>query len=284
MTQTAAPSLVNDHVEHMRRRGLADGSIGKRRRRLVRFDAVVGLSGAEPEDVETFLDNRDLSAKTRYDWVSDLANFYQWAIDWGHLETNPTLRVVRPKCPRRLPNPIATGDLVVGLQMAEPTMRAWLTLAAYGGLRVGEIGGLTVDSLLWDDKLIRVIGKGDKERMVPMHPEVERVLRARRLPSRGRVFRRPRGGGYPAAQVSREVSLYFESIGVSATAHMLRHWFGTKLYAACRDLRVVQEVMGHASPSTTAMYADWSRPEARSAVASLSVEASDATLFSEWAS
>lgn len=63
---------------------------------------------------------------------------------------------------------------------------------------------------------------------------------------------------------------FLASLGIDATAHHLRHWFGTKTYEACRDLRVVQELMGHASPVTTAGYAAWSRVVAREAVEALS--------------
>lgn len=276
--------LVGLHVEHLKRRGLAEGTIGKRRRRLLRFDEQVGLEVAAPEDVEAFLDKRNLSAKTRYDWVSDLHNFYRWANDWGHLVHDPTLRVARPKLRRNLPRPIQTGDLAMALQMAEPTMRAWLALAAFGGLRCAEIAGLEVgSSFLWDDGLIRVVGKGDKERLVPIHSQVRRTMAPIPLPSRGRIFRRPRGGAYPASVVSREISLYLHSLGINATAHQLRHWFGTNTYRACHDLRVVQELMGHASPTTTSIYADWSRPEARRVIDALELDsATEATLFTDW--
>ena len=277
-----------EHVAHMRRRGLADGTITKRRSRLLTFDREVGLCSARAEDVERFLDGRrgrdgsGLGTKSRYDWVSDLHRFYSWAQDWDHLDHDPTVKVARPKQRQGLPRPIDTGDLAMALRMAEPMMRAWLALMAFGGLRCAEVARLDVDCVLWSDRLIRVRGKGEKERMVPIHVEVERSLRAVRLPSRGRVFRRPRGGGYPPAQVSKEVSAYFDSLGIGATAHQCRHWFGTQTYRACQDLRVVQELMGHSSPTTTAVYAAWSKREARRVVEALELDESDRDLFSDW--
>lgn len=273
--------LITEHVKYMRRRELASGTIEGRRRKLEAFDAAVGLEQASADDVERFLDGRHLAAKSRYDWVSHLSCFYRWAIDHGHLADDPTARTVRPRLRRRLPRPIDTGDLTTALQMAEPTMRAWLALMAFGGLRCVEVARLEVDDLLWGDELVRVHGKGDKERMVPMHVEVERSLRACRLPSRGRVFRRPRGGPFPAAQVSRETSLYLSGLGISATAHQCRHWFGTHAYKASRDLRVVQELLGHSSPVVTAVYADWSREEAARTVAALSIETAP-SLLADW--
>ena len=280
--------MIDEYLQHLRRRGLAAGTLTKRRNRLHLFDGRVGLAKATPEAIEAFLDSRrgrdgqGLSDKSRYDWVSDLASFYRWAIDWGHIDADPTVRVARPRQHRRLPRPIPTADLVLALEMATPIMRTWLTLAAFAGLRVSEIAGLEVDGLLWEDAKLRVLGKGSKERLVPMHPEVARMLQSTSRPSRGRVFRRPRGGPYPAAQVSREISLFLSDLGIPATAHMLRHWFGTQLYRQCRDLRLVQEMMGHESIQTTAIYVDWVRDEAYAAVASLSVEVHP-NLLSEWA-
>lgn len=265
-------TLIAAHLLHMRRRNLAHSTIDVRRRRLERFDAFAGLDTADSSDVERFLDSRELNAKSTYDWLSHLSSFYRWAIDHGHASSDPTARVPRPRLRRQLPRPIATGDLQVALEMATPMMRAWLSLGAFAGLRCVEIARLEVDDVLWHDELLRVHGKGDRERLVPMHAEIARTLRMTPMPSRGRVFRRPRGGGYPAAQVSREVSLYFDSLGMSATAHQLRHWFGTNVYRSSRDLRVTQELLGHASPTTTAIYADWSREEGRRAIDGLELE------------
>lgn len=275
--------MIEDHCRHLVRRGLATATIDSRRRRLLTFDLRCGLATATTEQVEAFLDAKDLSAKSRYDWISHLSCFYRWAIDHELVDRDPTARVVRPRLRRRLPRPVGTGDLVTALQMAEPMMRTWLSLMAFGGLRCIEVARLEIDDVLWDDGLLRVHGKGDKDRMVPMHPEVERTLRTLTLPTRGRLFRRPRGGPYPAAQVSREVSEYLADLGVSATAHQLRHWFGTHVYRTSRDLRVTQELLGHSSPTTTAAYADWSRQEAQRAVLDLELTV-EPSVLSDWAS
>ena len=268
----------------MRRRGLAQGTIDHRRQRLRRFDSHVGLVPTTAQAIERWLDTLHLGAKARYQWVSDLHCFYRWAMDWGHLSEDPTVQVTRPKQRRYLPRPIDSGDLALALQMSEPTMHAWLTLASFAGLRCMEIANLHPDCLMWESNLLRVVGKGSKERAVPIHPKVESTLRSMRLPSRGPIFRRPSGGPYRPEHVSRQASEFFDDLGIDATLHMCRHWFGTKLYQACRDLRVVQETMGHSDPSTTASYVQWSKQEAHRAVAALSLEDGDVTLFSEWAS
>lgn len=276
-------TMLDKHRTWMVRRGLDDKTISKRMRRLELFDRAVGLLDCEPEDIETYLDGRDLGPRARYDWVSDLHQFYEWAIDFGLLLTDPTRKVVRPKQKQGKPRPIPTGDLITALQMAEPVMRCWLVLGAFAGLRCMEIARLEVRDLLWEDGLIFVHGKGDKERLVPIHEEVERTLRAIPMPTRGAVFRRPRGGPYPPAQVSKEGSLYFESLGIGATMHQLRHWFATHVQRATGDLRTTQELLGHASPATTAIYAAYSQEEGRRAVAKLTLGTQTETLLSEWA-
>lgn len=276
--------MIELHARWMARRGLNPKTIDKRVRRLRIYDEAVGLYNTVAEEIECFLDGRKISTKTRYDWVSDLHQFYVWAIDHGHLSTDPTRQVVRPKQKQGLPRPINTGDLVLALQMAGPTMRCWVALGAFAGLRCKEIAGLRVQDLLWEDGLVFVHdGKGGKQRLVPMHEQVETALRSITLPARGACFRRPRGGPYPAAQVSREGSLYFSSLGIPATMHQLRHWFGTHVQRATGDLRTTQELMGHASPTTTAIYTAYSQEEGRRAVSLLDLGTQRETLLSEWA-
>ena len=123
--------------------------------------------------------------------------------------------------------------------------------------------------MLLADGLIRIFGKGSKERIVPMHVRVAAELRRVTIPASGPIFTNSKGGPFPPARVSRMMSLYLGSVGIAATAHQLRHWFGSRTYRECSDIRVVQELLGHASPTTTAMYAAWSQKKAAAAVAAL---------------
>lgn len=257
----------------MERRHLAQGTI--RRRQLVIRSVMREVGDPRDitaDDLERWLDQRRLGPRARYGWISHLAAFYRWAQSRGHLAGDPTSQMIRPKLDRLLPRPIADDDLALALELA-PTaeMRAWLTLMAYGGLRCMEVAGLDRANVIESHGVLRVLGKGRRERVVPMHPLVVEALHAHGLPRVGPVFRRPHGSPWPAAKVSRRVSLFFASIGVDATAHQLRHWFGTKVQSSCGDLRVTQELMGHATPSTTAGYAAFSDSAAASAVRALPV-------------
>lgn len=269
--------MVDDYTAFMRRRGLAESTIRRRVDALRCFAVCVGdLAAATPDDIDRFLDGRvwagkPLAARTRYGWVSHLGCFYQWAVDHDLLERNPTLRVERPRLRRLLPRPISEGDLRMALDVAaaDRTMSAWLTLAAYGGLRCAEIAGLTADRVLLDQSLLLVLGKGQKERVVPAHPRCVEAVSSYGIPKAGFVFRRPRGGRWTDAAVSREGALFFEGLGMGWRMHSLRHRFGTKALEACGNLRTVQELMGHESPNTTAGYAAYSHRAGRAAVLGL---------------
>lgn len=273
--------VLSEYRRALERRGLMPGTVQQRLGKLRSFERWLErpLFSAEREDVERFLDARKVGSRTRYCWLSHLSCYYRWAIDEGHATSDPTARIMRPRLRRTLPRPMADGDLAMALEAAHPVMRAWLALAAYGGLRCAEIAALNADDLMFAESLLRLHGKGGKERIVPMHPFVAETLRRAGVPRRGALFRRPRGGRYPAAMVSREGSLYLHDLGIEATLHQARHWYATNCLRACRDLRVVQELLGHASPTTTAIYTQFSQVAAAEAVFALGHQ--QVTLFAE---
>jgi integrase/recombinase XerC len=212
-------------------------------------------------------------SKTRYDWVSTLHGFYQCQLRAGQVTVDPTSEIIRPKLPRYLPRPISDADLTMALESAGTMMGAWLTLGAYAGLRCAEISKLQRHDVIDGEGLLLVHGKGNRDRLVPIHPQVTAALRLAGMPKAGHLFRRPRGGPFPPAMVSREGALFFDGLGIDATMHQLRHWFGSKTYQACRDIRVVQELMGHSDPKTTAVYTAFSQEGATAAVMAIGLAA-----------
>lgn len=239
-----------------------------------------GIAAQDHEDVQRFLDARRIGSRTRYHWLSSLHVFYRWAIDNERLDHDPTVKVVRPRLRRSLPRPVSDGDLEIALAMADPMMRAWLTLMALAGLRCAEVGRLRTEDLVHERTMLRIVGKGDRERIVPLHPDALRAVELAGVPRRGYLYLRPGGGPYPPALVSRTACLYLHGIGLDVVPHQFRHWFGTRTYEACRDIRVVQELMGHSSPTVTAVYAAFSEETARRAVRALAVPGgSQASLF-----
>lgn len=229
---------------------------------LTAFATSVNVKKAQAPEIEAWLDGLERSAAARYNAVSMLACFYDWMVDEGTRKDNPVQKVVRPKLPIHLPRPISSDGLALAISQATPRMAVWLCLAAYCGLRVCEISGLKVSDIRLADSpptLHLTKTKGSRDRVVPLNPLVVAALVDYGLAPSGSVFssyykgsgrRRP----LLAATISQQIADYLRELGVDATAHQLRHWFATELYRKTGDLRLVQELLGHADVSTTARY------------------------------
>ncbi len=152
------------------------------------------LVEATTDDIEAWFDTlgkpRGLAPQTRHVYTRQLAAFYHWAIRARIIVDDPTEEVVRPRLPRPLPRPMDPTDLCHALEVADDRKGAMLALAAYAGLRCQEIAGLRIEDVDFKRKRILVVhGKGGKERVVPLHPEV--AVRLQRIaPKYGYVFHR----------------------------------------------------------------------------------------------
>jgi integrase/recombinase XerC len=276
---TEATKLIRLYRVALDRRGDLPNSIEKREiylRAFARYLDSRGLMEATRQDIELFLDKRrtregrKLGDHTRYLWLAHFHSFYKWAVLEELIEVDPTVAIVRPKTRRTLPCPIGGDDLILAIRAARPDMRAMLSLAAFAGLRCQEIAGLDRDDVIEAKGLIRVRhGKGAKERIVPLHPDVMEALRCLPLPRSGAIFVRPRGGRYSPNWLSACCSRYLHELGINATAHQCRHWFATEVYGATHDIRVTQELLGHQSLHTTAGYIAYSHVDAAAAVGAL---------------
>lgn len=227
-----------------------------------------------------------LTPSARRGELSHAREFYRWAAREGLRADDPTIRIPMPRAPRRLPRPMSEADFERALDKADPRTAAVLALAGYAGLRSMEIGMLDWSEidLSGDPPKVRIVdGKGGLGRVVPIGTTLAEVLK--RLPShRGPVI--PRGDGNrgynPAWGISHLGNRYLHDIGIPETLHQLRHRFATAAYRADNDLRAVQDLLGHASPTTTSMYAAPSRGSTVRAVASASVvESEDGVILRE---
>lgn len=262
---------LKSYEVHLQRRGLAAATIAKRMTALRLLEQDGNLFELTSEAIDDFLDRRRgraggaLDPRTRHCWLSHLHCFYQWAVAWGHATVDPTARLVRPKLRRKLPRPIPEGPFARAVAEA-PTalLRAWLLLAGNAGLRCCEIAGLQGEDVLPES--IRVVGKNETERIIPMHPRLTAC--AMSWPSHGPVFVDPATGfPYRAAQVSRLIGDHFRRCGLPYRAHMGRHRFASAVYEATGDLGVVAELCGHESIETTRIYAKVTTERRRNAVA-----------------
>ncbi len=202
--------------------------------------------------------------------LAAVRGLFRFLADTGRLPADPTLGIATPRTRRRLPahltlddvdRLLATprGDTLLGLRD-----RAFLEVLYSSGLRVSELVGLDWEHVDEDTGLLRVLGKGRKERVVPVGRPALRALAAYRArcaaaglaAARGAVFLNRRGGRLTSRSVARSMERHVLASGTStkATPHALRHTFATHLLGAGADLRAIQELLGHASLSTTQRY------------------------------
>ncbi len=204
--------------------------------------------------------------------LSAAKHFFQFALRQGAIEVDPTLGIVTPKKDQQLPAHLTVDDILRLLQAPDPATpvglrdRAILEVAYSCGLRVSELVGLNWADIDESIALVRVRGKGDKERVVPIgRPALEALATYRaaipqlcRRPLRNPevVFLNQRGGRLTTRSVARAVDGYTLSSGLATkiSPHGLRHSFATHLLGAGADLRAIQELLGHASLSTTQKY------------------------------
>ena len=203
--------------------------------------------------------------------------FFKFLLREGVIETNPGLAVATPKLPKKLPRIMTeeeTNNLLdraaEGARNGEPMLkrdRAILELLYASGLRVSELVGLDLRNVNFGDGMVLVRGKGRKERIVPFGRKAGAAL-SDYLPVRGRILFENRRGGEPALflnargrrltarSIDRLVRKYVRLYGpnVRVSPHGLRHAFASHLLAEGADLRAIQEMLGHASLSTTQKY------------------------------
>ena len=212
---------------------------------------------------------RGLGARSLARKLSAVKTFSRWLADREGLEITAILATRPPKFRKPLPRPLAPSDAramigAVGDAAAEPWVAARdtavLTLLWGCGLRISEALGLESEALPLGPSL-RVLGKGAKERMVPVLPAARTAVDAYAALcpwdlSAGPLFRGIKGGRLSQGAVSGAMARARMALGLpaSATPHALRHSFATHLLEAGGDLRAIQELLGHASLSTTQAY------------------------------
>ncbi|MEU5939426.1 tyrosine-type recombinase/integrase [Micromonospora sp. NPDC047548] len=183
-----------------------------------------------------------------------VTGFFGWATRPAdpRLDFNPAADLPRATVKPRRPRPITTDELADILRRAREPMRTWYLLAAGNGLRCIEISRLDRADLTEEATWIH--GKGGKERIVPTHPAVWAAVKD--LPS-GPIARTRAGAHADRVQVQERANYHLQTtLGhKTVSMHRLRHWHGTYVHqAAGGDIRVTQELLGHANPNTTSTY------------------------------
>jgi integrase/recombinase XerD len=232
------------------------------------------LSAAEQADVQGYLSHkydRKARASSAARLLSSLKRFYRHLSRTGKCERDPTLRIDAPALPRRLPKTLTEDDvenLITAPDVETPLGlrdKAMLETLYASGLRVSELVTLKTAQVSHDMGVVRVIGKGSKERLVPLGEEalvwLARYMReARPALLAGKtsddLFVTPRGSAMTRQAFWQLVKRYAAraALGKPISPHTLRHAFATHLLNHGADLRVVQMLLGHSDISTTQIY------------------------------
>ena len=202
--------------------------------------------------------------------LSAVRSFMENAVREGRIESSPAKTVPTPKVPKRLPRNLTVDEVfalldgIEGSDEAGIRDRAILEFLYATGLRVGELMSLDLEDLDLAGETVRVLGKGNKERIVPFGSKAKSALLRwietsrplRETGEAGAVFLNPRGGRLTDRSVRRILDRRLREASVRAhvSPHALRHSFATHLLGAGADLRAIQELLGHASLSTTQRY------------------------------
>jgi site-specific recombinase XerD len=293
---TDARQAVEAFLESLAGRNASPGTIVEYRRHTTEFLAFLdarGVGWTDPDraTIRAYLSglaDRDLAASSVAGRLAAVRSLYRHALRNGRIETDPLAGVRAPRRPSRLPR-VLSVDEAASLVTAPRRLRsrdealarrdgAMLELLYATGMRISELAGLTVDRLDLDRRRLRVIGKGTKERQLLFGAPAAAALRGYLSEGRPVLAARAEGttsavflnaGGTPlSARGARGIlDRWVQAAGAPkrTSPHTLRHSFATHLLEGGADLRVVQELLGHANLQTTQIYTHLSDAALRSA-------------------
>ncbi len=247
------------------------------------------LEDADINDLQAFVKHlqADLQAEptSQARIVSGLRAFYRFLVIEGTIDSNPAQLLDSPKLGRRLPTVLTVPEveaIINAVDLSEPEghrNRAIIEVMYGCGLRVSEVVTLRLSELHFEESYIRVVGKGDKERIVPIGLKAQQALtqyiegRRRQLKIKKGcadwVFLNRRGGQLSRVSMFNIVKALAREAGITKTIspHTFRHSFATHLVEGGADLRAVQEMLGHESITTTEIYAHLDREYLQSTIA-----------------
>ena len=261
-------------------KGLAELTLQAYRQDLRQFSGWIekhggSLERADQAKIQAYLAERferGASARSNARLLSTLKQYYRHLLRDGLRRDNPTALISTPKIHRSLPQTLGENEVELLLRASDTDSalglrdRCMLELMYSSGLRVSELVGLRIDQINTNLGLVRLVGKGSKERVVPVGEEalhwLGRYLERGRpaLVKPGRIddmlFLSSRGSGITRQAFWQNIKKYLQKAGVKTvfSPHSLRHAFATHLLNHGADLRTVQMLLGHSSLSTTQIY------------------------------
>ena len=275
-------SLIEDYKIFLKlERGLSENSIDNYIRdvkKLVTYldknDISVSPIEIDESMVKQFIYevSKSLNARSQARIISGLRSFFDYLIFEDYRETNPTDLIETPKIGRKLPDTLSqleVDTLINAIDLSHPQgerNRTILETMYSCGLRVSEVISLKVSDLFFEEGFIRVLGKGNKQRFVPIHINSQKYINIYTKEIRSHIktqkgfedtlFLNRRGKGLSRQMIFMILKELAEKIGLTKkiSPHTLRHSFATHLLKNGADLRAIQQLLGHESITTTEIY------------------------------
>ena len=267
-------SLLKDYEYYLKiERAMSQNTVASYCSDVEKFLSFLDLPAekADTEDIMEFLNNSEnLSKRSQARKISSLRSFYGWLMTEGITEDNPCDRIDSPKMGRYLPDVLSIEEadeilsLAGGPSWQDKRDKAILETLYGCGLRVSEAVGLKISGLYLDEGFIKVRGKGDKERLVPIgEPAADAIMdymECRTIPADmsydDTLFLNRFGKPLSRVSMFKMVKKAVLAAGIrkSISPHTFRHSFATHLIENGADLRIVQEMLGHESIVTTEIY------------------------------
>ncbi|MEE8340723.1 MAG: site-specific tyrosine recombinase XerD [Candidatus Neomarinimicrobiota bacterium] len=275
--------LLKDYITFLRiEKNLSPNTIEAYERDLKRYlnfiekdEGIENLNNIKQKHIRKYirvLNDVHLSVTSINRAFSSIRSFHNYLTGEEIIQSNPILTLDMPKAPRKLPNILSPNEIDNILETIDISTNlgirdlAVIEILYSGGLRVSELCDLKLTDLLLDAEMLRVTGKGNKQRLVPLGPRAIRCLNkyikhvrpsfARKNKNSGQIFLSRNGNPLTRMMVWLIIKKWvgFTNIKKDISPHTLRHSFATHLLEGGADLRAVQEMLGHSDISTTQIY------------------------------
>lgn len=275
--------LISDYLNYLEiQKGLSKNTILAYQTDLVAFfeylssEKEINLNELKRRDFSSytkFLARHEINPSTITRKIASIKGFFRYLCNKRIIKTNPSISITPPKLPKRLPKVLSISELekIFGEKLDSFDFMI-LELLYCSGIRVSELTELELKNIDLNQNMIKVFGKGSKERLVPIGKKCalalkkylkKRELIALKYNSAPYLFLNPDGTKITRQKVYSIIHSLGDFVGKDISPHTIRHSFATHLLERGADLRVVQELLGHASIVTTQLYTHISRKTLR---------------------
>lgn len=265
---------IESYLEYLKyEKRLSDNTYNAYKSDLYNFYKFVNtdLKQIKKEDIQNFLYSINLSSHTKSHYLTVIKSFYDFLISETIISNNPSLSIKSPKLEKKIPNFLSIEEIdnLLDIPLKNPLdyrNKAMLEVLYASGLRISELINLTINNIDYEEEIIRIYGKGKKERIVPINNialkylkiwiEEKRYLILKNKTS-DYIFLNTFGNKMTRQGFFKILKKRKEEIGLNKdlSPHTLRHSFATHLLNNGADIRVIQELLGHENLVTTEIYA-----------------------------